>query len=125
MAIKSFDIETYGVHLTDSLDLGSGVIAAGATSVRMRGAIACKGSDHVFFMIFLAPGSSVPEAFYRPADKLGAIFLPFGDIAPYVDLLRNEKPLTAFLDSDKPWRNGIFSALEPVGEGELFSALLP
>ena len=27
MAIKSFEIESYGVHLTDSLDLGSGLIA--------------------------------------------------------------------------------------------------
>jgi len=118
MATKNFAIENYAVQLTDSIDLGGGVIAHGTRSVRVRGIIACKGGDHLFFLLFLAPGSSVPEPSYSPTDKLGVVYLPFSDIGPYVDFLRNEQPLYAYLDSDQPQRNSISSDLEPVGEGE-------
>jgi hypothetical protein len=124
MATKSFEIDNYAIQLTDALDLGGGTIAAGTHEVKMRAAIGCNGGDHLFFLSFLAPGSSVPEPSYDTAAKLAVNFLSFGDIAPYVDLLRNEKPLTVYLDSENPWRNSILSGLEPVGEGEMLSTII-
>jgi hypothetical protein len=36
----------------------------------------------------------------------------------YVDLVRNEKPVYAYLNSDKPQWNSISTSNEPVGEEE-------
>ena len=56
---------------------------------------------------------------YAVANKVGAIFLPFKEMPPFVDLLRNEKPIYAYLNSDKPEWNYVRSGPEPVGEEEL------
>jgi hypothetical protein len=62
------------------------------------------------------PGSSEPR--YNVAGNVGAIFVPFSDIHKYVDLLRNEKPLYANLNSDNPNWMSLRSSQEPVGEEE-------
>lgn len=38
--------------------------------------------------------------------------------AAFVDLLRNESPVTAVIDTDEPHRNRLTTAAEPAGEGE-------
>ena len=55
---------------------------------------------------------------YIPANEVGAIFLPFREMAPFVDLLRNEKPIYAYLNSDPPQWNSLETRQEPVGEEE-------
>ena len=55
---------------------------------------------------------------YSVANKVGLIFLPFHEMEPFVDLLRNEKPVTAYLNSDSPQWNQLFTGKEPVGEAE-------
>jgi hypothetical protein len=45
----------------------------------------------------------------------GAIFVPFGDLPIYVDILRNEKPVYGRLD---PAGMTLSTSLEPPGEEE-------
>jgi hypothetical protein len=44
--------------------------------------------------------------------------VPYDLYPTYVDLLRNEKPLKIYLNSDKPEWNQLLTGDEPVGEGE-------
>jgi hypothetical protein len=39
-------------------------------------------------------------------------------MGPFVDLLRNEKPVMAYLNSHKPQWNQFSTGKEPVGEAE-------
>jgi len=67
---------------------------------------------------FLTDNSPIPGPVYSVANKVGLIFLPFHEMEPFVDLLRNEKPVTAYLNSDSPQWNQLFTGKEPVGEAE-------
>ena len=50
----------------------------------------------------------------------GHLYVPAERYVWYLDLLRNEKPIYADIDSEHPNNmNGIRTGLEPVGEGEL------
>ena len=60
----------------------------------------------------------MPEAVYKPTTKVGAVFLPFDQMPPYVDLVRNERPIYAYMNSDRAEWNNISSGREPVGEEE-------
>ena len=52
------------------------------------------------------------------ANKVGAIFLPFKEMGPIADLLRNEVPIYAYLNSNTLAWTGIRTTEEPVGEEE-------
>jgi len=67
---------------------------------------------------FLSEDSEVPNPFYLPQNDVGGIFLRAKELGPFIDILRNEKPVSVFLDSEHPERNQIFTGLEPVGEEE-------
>lgn len=113
MAIKSFLVESYQVGL------GHGMSATwSGTQIKARGYVACSGGDHRLIAYFLTDDSPVPNPVYVVANKVGAIFLPFKEIAPFVDLVRNEKPIYAYLNSDRPEWNSLKTGPEPVGDEE-------
>lgn len=113
MAIKTFLVESY------KLALGHALSATwSGTTIKARGYVTCYGADHRFIIYFLTDDSPVPKPVYVVQNKVGAIFLPFNEMGLFVDLLRNEKPVYAYLNSDKPEWNYIRSSLEPVGEEE-------
>lgn len=87
-------------------------------TIKARGYVTCYGGDHRFIAYFLTDDSPVPKPTYVVGNKVGAIFLPFKEIGPFVDLLRNEKPVYAYLNSEKPDWNSIKTSKEPVGEEE-------
>jgi hypothetical protein len=113
MAIKQFLIENYEIKLGHAL-----TATWSGTQIKARGIVACYGGDHRFIAYFLTDDSPVPGPVYVVPNKVGAIFLPFRDMGPFVDMLRNEKPVTAYLNSDKPQWNQLFTGKEPVGEAE-------
>jgi hypothetical protein len=113
MALKQFLVETYQVRLGYALKA-----TFGNTTIRARGIVACFGGDHRFIAYFLTDDSPVLNPFYMEANKVGAIFLPFREIGPFVDLLRNEKSIYTYLNSDTPAWNSIRTTEEPVGEEE-------
>ena len=113
MATKRFAVETYSIKTGDSL-----TATWGGVQIKARGILACRGQDHRFLAYFLTDDSPVPEPVYIPANKVGAIFLPNSDMAPFVDLVRNEKPVYAYLNSARPDWNNLSTSQEPIGEEE-------
>ena len=113
MAHKVFTVEHYRVSLNHEL-----TASWSGTIIKARGKIVCQGDDHLLFAYFLKDDNQIPEPVYMENDNAGAIFLPFIDMGTFIDILRNEKPVYAYLDSDKPEWIGIGTFREPVTERE-------
>jgi hypothetical protein len=115
MASKTFPVTQY------ILNAGYKNTATwGGTNILIQGYLACYGGDNSRFIVYgLHPSSPVPGApVYNVSGNVGAIFVPFADLPQYVDLVRNEKPVYARLDSDHPTWMGLSTSKEPIGEGE-------
>jgi hypothetical protein len=113
MAIHTFLVQTYEEALGHAMSA-----TWSGTTIRARGYVVCYGGDHRFIAYFLTDDSPVPDPVYVVANKVGAVFLPFKEMAPWVDMLRNEKPVYAYLNSERPEWNYIRTTQEPVGEEE-------
>jgi len=113
MAAKSFLVTHYKVALGHAMSA-----TWSGKKIKIRGYVACYGSDHRFIAYFLTDDSPVPGPVYVVANKVGAIFLPFDEMPPFVDMVRNEKPIYAYLNSDHPEWICIKTSEEPVGEEE-------
>jgi hypothetical protein len=70
------------------------------------------------FIYFLKPDSPDMDNLYLVDRKLGRIVVPWDQFPVYVDLLRNEKPIYAYLNSNTPISNRVYTGQEPVGEEE-------
>lgn len=114
MPSKTFAIESYVVST------GYGIPATwNGVTIKAQAYLACYGSGgDRLIAYFLAPDSPVPQPIYDVPRRTGAIFLPFSDMAPYVDLVRNESPVFAHLNSEHPEWIALRTAREPVGEEE-------
>ena len=113
MTTKTFPVEKYVVALGHSMTATwSGI------QIKARGYVTCYGGDHRFIAYFLTDDSPVPDPVYVIKNKVGAIFLPFDEMPLFVDLVRNERPIYAYLNSDKPQWNNLKTSSEPVGEEE-------
>lgn len=113
MVTKTFRILKY------KLALGHAMSATwGGQRIKARGYVTCFGKDHRLIAYFLTDDSPIPPPMYVVANKVGALFLPFKEIEPFVDLVRNEKPVYAYLNSLKPEWISIKTSKEPVGEEE-------
>jgi hypothetical protein len=67
---------------------------------------------------FLTEDSEVPNSFHQPENYAGGLFLRAKELGPFIDILRNEKPVSVYLNSEHPEYNQFFTGLEPVGEEE-------
>lgn len=114
MAIKTFVVNTY--------EIGTGYknnATWGGVTIDIQGHLVCYSSDGYRFIIYgLHPNSQVPKPVYIEANKVGAIFIPFSELQNYIDLVRNEKPIHAYLNSTNPNWNSLRTSAEPVGEEE-------
>ena len=113
MATKTFQVTSY------KMALGHAISATwSGKKIKIRGYVACYGGDHRFIGYFLTNDSPVPNPVYVVDNKVGAIFLPFDEMPLFVDMLRNEKPVYAYLNSNHPEWISIKTSKEPVGEEE-------
>jgi hypothetical protein len=113
MVTKTFRVTKY------QMALGHAMTATwGGHQIKARGYVACSGTDHRLIVYFLTDDSPVPPPMYVVANKVGALFFPFKEIGPFVDMVRNEKPIYAYLNSDKPEWISLKTGKEPVGEEE-------
>ena len=110
MTIETFEIASYRVSLVQN--------ARTAGSVHFSALIACQGEGVTLYLYFLRPESRVWEDQFWPDRRMGKSFLPEEQYPWYIDLLRNEKPLFARLDSDPKGANYIYSGHEMTGEEE-------
>ena len=92
----------------------------GGHNIAFQGVLICLGADGARLVVYgLHPSSPVPPQPVCNNDLLfGVIFVPFADLHDYVDLVRNEKPMFAFLNSDHPEQMHLATSQEPVGEEE-------
>ncbi len=114
MATDRYVVSSYTVKVGDTL-----TATWSGTQIKARGILVCHGPDRqrlIFY--FLTDDSPVPAPVYKPTTKVGAVFLPFDQMPPYVDLVRNERPIYAYMNSDRAEWNNISSGHEPVGEEE-------
>ncbi|HNR18703.1 MAG TPA: hypothetical protein PKN75_07240 [Bacteroidia bacterium] len=114
MAIKSFEVKSYVIN-----NGFKNSATWGGVSIKIQGYLVCYSDDGYRFIIYgLHPSSPIAAPTYIPANKVGAIFIPFKELFNYIDLARNEKPVYAYLNSDNPDWNSIKTSTEPVGEEE-------
>jgi hypothetical protein len=114
MATKSFPIDYYRTSMGYKR-----TITVSGVKAQLQGHIACFGEQfHRLMIYFLHPDSPVPLAYFNPGRRQGAIFLPFSEMSTYLDMVRNEKPIYVYLDSENPEWNSIRTGSEPVGEEE-------
>ncbi len=81
--------------------------------------IICYGADGYTLRIFFIPSDyNLPTNQTELAKKRGWIFVPKEDYPFYIDLLRNEKPIYAFIYDTIAQANRIATSAELVGEEE-------
>ena len=92
MVVKTFRVRKYKLTLGyKGRSTWNGVV------IRDRGFIACYDNnyEYSFIIYFLTEDSPIPDPVYTEQNKVGAIFLPFKENMPYIDMVRNEKPIYA------------------------------
>jgi hypothetical protein len=109
MATRSFEVVSYSVGLTKELAWNvDGVGVIHSASIRVQG----EAPENFLIIGFQ------PEDESRPADADGFIFRPQHEYLWYIDLLRNERPITA-VRHENPAFNEIYTGPEPPGESEV------
>ena len=63
-------------------------------------------------------GETIPDNYCNAKQTFGEIYARAEEYIWYIDILRNEKPVYAYIDNVKPSLNQITTGLEPVGEEE-------
>lgn len=114
MATVSFEVKTYEVKIARELN-GS----AGGLSLKFPAYILCQGVEYHAVVYVLDDTSPVPANTFIPASKRGTIFVPRWQFEWFLDLVRNEKPVYCYLNSDTPKSNSLYTGAEPIGEGEV------
>jgi hypothetical protein len=112
MAQHVFQVKKYRITLGDH------TTTWGGTDVRARGVVACFGDHLRLVFYFLPEGESSPAAVWSQEARMACSFLPFSALPAFVDMLRNEKPITGNIDTEHPGQSFINTGDEPVGEEE-------
>lgn len=111
MATHTYQIASYQIQLARENILGGGAI-------KFYAVVVCSSAAGDRFAIyFLRPDSGPANNIFNPSAKWATAFVPAEQYPWYADLLRNEKPLYARLNSDRPEWNTLSTTSEPVGEG--------
>lgn len=97
----------------------NGVQIAIRAIVRLSGVEAKSGESYIMDVMFLTPDSAFPQPTFEIEQKKGYMFMPISDIAAFVDILRNEKPIFGHLRADKPEWTSVTTGQEDIGEGEI------
>lgn len=98
-----FQIDTYSVFLERSC----ATILCERSSPRQR-----------LFIHFYNPGDTIPDNSCNSNQTTGRIHTRAEEYIWYIDILRNEKPVYALINSDNPRLNRIQTSAEPIGEEE-------
>ena len=112
MAKHVFEVKKYRVTLGDHTTTWAGCDA------RARGVVACFGEHLRLIFYFLGDDREYPEPIWNEDGRVACVFLPFDALPAFVDMLRNEKPVTANIDTENPGECFINTGDEPVGEEE-------
>lgn len=114
MARQAFEITSYEVKV--AREMGG---TAQGVSAKFPAYILCKGKEHQVVIYALHDSSPVPDNTFLPPYKHGTIFVPRWQYDWFLDMLRNEKPVYCYLNSNTPKSNSLYTGKEPVGEQEI------
>ncbi len=114
MPTVNFEVKTYEIKIAREQNGG-----ADGLSVKFPAYIVCAGDEYHAVIYVLDDASPVPGNSYLPASKRGTLFVPRWQYEWFRDLLRNEKPVYCYLNSDTPKWNSLYTGKEPVGEAEI------
>lgn len=113
MAVRNFEVTSYSISLGDKQS------ATFSVTIKARGVISCMGADNQRVVAyFLSEDSPVPTPTTTIGGKWGPIFLPSHLMSTWMDMLRNEKPLYGYINTDHPEWTNVSTTTEPVGEEE-------
>ncbi|MCU0465772.1 MAG: hypothetical protein MUF38_14545 [Anaerolineae bacterium] len=93
-------------------------------NISVRAQVRCTGpmlkseDEYTLDVVFLAPDSPIPNPSFNPVERKAAMYMPITDLMAFIDTLRNEKPVYAFLDDTRPDTFTVMTNKEPVGEAE-------
>lgn len=113
MEVKVFEIKEYMI-VWRQLEL----MSVGGVTAKVRALVRCTGGEYTMDVYFLADDSPFPSPYYDVPQKRGYMYLNISDIGPFVDMIRNEKPVYGHLRGDRPEWMSVTTGKEPVGEGE-------
>ena len=114
MALRTFLVTSYTIKLSDKLSA-----TFGATTLKARGIVSCIGADNQRVVAyFLSPDSPIPAPTTTIEGRWGPVFLPEESMAVWIDMLRNEKPLYGYINTEHPEWTSVSTTEEPVGEEE-------
>jgi hypothetical protein len=112
VASVTFEVQSYSVWLGPAL--GFGVLP-----IEYPAIIMC-WSDKKFRCQFrFVNEDPLPESVFDPNTSVANVFVPAAQYTWYLDLLRNERPVTCTIDTHTPKFSKIATGNEPVGEGEV------
>lgn len=115
MAVITFEINSYEIKIARELN----GLGAGGVSLKFPSYIKCNGSEYHVVIYVLDDTSPVSVNTFIPDVKRGTIFVPRWQYEWFRDLVRNEKPVYCYLNSDTPKWNSLYTGAEPVGEQEV------
>lgn len=118
MAISTFEVTSYSIKLGHKLQ-----VSYGGLTIKYWGVVTCKGAgtgadSRGIQAFFLSDDSPVPEPTTILDGKWAPVFLPKELLPTWVDMVRNEKPLYGYINTEQPGWTRVSTDYEPVGEGE-------
>lgn len=114
MAQKFFEINVYNVFLYNKFSANKGGI-----NITVRGMIIGSGDNaQQVRAYFLAEDSPEPAPIVDRGGKRLQMFLPYQMMQNWMDVLRNEKPIYAYYNTENTQWSFVSTLSEPVGEEE-------
>lgn len=113
MSIIRFEIDNYQITKGAAIK----TVLDGNTTLA-RGIVGCYGGDYILTFNFTDDAENYYKGFYDEQRLVASLFLPVSDMSVVIDILRNEKPIFAHINTKNPQQSSISTLHEPVGEGE-------
>lgn len=119
LSVAVFEIKNYMViwRQLEERDF-AGVTARIRGLVRLTGIGTQDKEDYRLDVYFLSGDSETPAPIVDLDQNMGNLFMPISDIAAFVDILRNEKPIFGHLRADNPQWTSVTTTNEPIGAGD-------
>jgi hypothetical protein len=87
---------------------------------KQSGRINLTCQDHKLYLLFVDPADPLSANTFNATTKIGVAYQRFGQYPHYLDLIRNEKPISVtFRPEDAPPTFVVYCAGELPGEGEM------
>ena len=87
---------------------------------KQSGRINLSFDDHKLYLLFVDPADPLSVNTYNATTKIGVAYQHFSQYQHYLDLVRNEKPISVtFRPEDTPPTFVVYRAGELPGEGEM------